>query len=268
VYQAIPPKDARPRAEEAIARAAALKPDLAAIPYLRAQLKLYLRPDWPSARDDLTESLRRDPNDALANVYMAYVEGLLGERTERSRWAAKAVASDPLSPFVRGIAGMSHYVSRDYEEALRLYDEGLALDSNFVLCLWQSAMALDRLGRLDEALVRIRRAVDLSRRGVMMVSFEYQELMRLGRVEEARAAMASIDARRSTEYVGELVAFYPPIFSGDEDEMAAALQFNIAAGTGPTTIACSVDVELEALLPHPRLGPLVRQLSLFAGREL
>ena len=63
-----------------------------AILHLRAQLKLYLRPDWATARDDLTESLRRDPNDALANVFMGFLCGLLGERAERSRWTAKAVA--------------------------------------------------------------------------------------------------------------------------------------------------------------------------------
>ncbi|HEU4879582.1 MAG TPA: hypothetical protein VFT21_09015, partial [Gemmatimonadaceae bacterium] len=45
---------------------------------------------------------------------------------------------------------------------------------------------------------------------------------------------------------------------------AEALRVNIAAGTGPTTLALSVDRELDALLSHPTLGPLVRQLSLYA----
>ncbi|HEY9229078.1 MAG TPA: protein kinase, partial [Gemmatimonadaceae bacterium] len=61
VYQAIPPIEARANAEAAIALAVALKPDLAAVPLLRAQLKLYLRPDWPTAGEDLAEALRRDP---------------------------------------------------------------------------------------------------------------------------------------------------------------------------------------------------------------
>ena len=264
VYQAIPPKEARELAEEAIARAAALKPDLAAIPLLRAQLKLYLRPDWPSARDDLVSSLQRDPNDALANAYMAYLNGLLGERSERSRWAATAVARDPLSPFVRGIAGMSHYVSGDYDEALRLYDEGLALDPNSAICVWQSGMTLDRLGRFEESRGRFQRAVDLSRGGALMVSFLYRALIRLGRVAEARAILESVRARAATEYIGESVWLAPALLDGDEDAIEAALRLNIEAETGPTTLSVSVDRELEALLPDPRLGPLVRQLSLYA----
>jgi len=264
VYQAIPPREARTQAEAAIERAVALKPDLAAAPLLRAQLRLYLRADWRSAREDLEESLRRDPDDALANVYMAYLHGLLGDRTERTRWAARAVARDPLSPFVRGIAGMSYYVTGDHEEALRLYDEGLALDPNSVLCLWQSGMSLDRMGEFEESLHRFDRAVDLSRGGALMVSFRHRALMRLGRVAEARLIVASLRTRAATEYIGESAWLGPALLDGDENAIAAAIRLNIEAGTGPTTLSIYVDRELEALLPHPTLGPLVRQLSLYA----
>jgi serine/threonine-protein kinase len=264
VYQAIPAGEGREKAEAAIAKAVALNPDLAAVPLLRAQLKLYLRPDWITAGDDLAESLRRDPNDALANVYVGYLSGLLGDRAARSRSSARAVECDPLSPFVRGIAGMSHYCTADYDEALRLYDEGLALDPNSVLCLWQSGITLDRMGRFDEQLERSTRALDLSRRGTLMMSFQYRALFRLGRFDEARALLDEVRVRATKEYVAESFWLAPALLGGDEEEIAAALRLNVDAGTGPTTLAVSVDRELDPLLSHPRLGPLVRQLSLYA----
>ena len=264
VYQAIPAAEAVPKAETAIANAVALNPDLAAIPLLRGQLKLYLRPDWHTAGDDLAESLRRDPNDALANVYMGVLSGMLGDRSTRSRWSARGVECDPLSPFVRGIAGMSHYCTGDYDIALQLYEEGLAMDPNSVLCLWQSGMTLDRLGRFDEELERFTRAVDLSRGGVLMLSFQYRALVKLGRLDEARAILDDILARAATEYIAESFWLAPALLNGEEEATEAALRLNIDAGTGPTTLVISVDRELEALLPHPRLGPLVRQLSLYA----
>ena len=264
VYQAIPPREARAQAEAAIARAVALKPDLAAVPLLRAQLKLYLRPDWRTAGEDLAESLRRDPDDALANVYMAYFNGLLGNRSERTRWSARAVERDPLSPFVRGVAGMSHYVTGDYDEALRLYGEGLALDPNSVLCLWQAGWSLDRTGRFEDSLHHFDRAADLSRGGALMVSFRHRALMRLGRVAEARLIAVTLRARAATEYIGETVWLGPALLDGDENAIAAALRLNIEAGTGPTTIASTINDEMEALLSHPRLGPLVRQLPPYA----
>jgi tetratricopeptide (TPR) repeat protein len=155
-------------------------------------------------------------------------------------------------------------VTGDHQEALRLYDEGLSLDPNSVLCLWQSGMSLERLGRFDEALLRFDRAVDLSRGGALMVSFRYRPLMRLGRVEEARAVMATLRARAATDYVGESVWLGPVLLDGDENAIAETIRLNIDAGTGPTTLACTVDDELNALLTHPRLGPLIRRLSLYA----
>jgi eukaryotic-like serine/threonine-protein kinase len=268
VYQAIPTAEGRAQATSAIARAAALDPDLAAIPLLRGQLKLYLNHDWDTAGDDLAESLRRDPNDAIANVYMALLSAMLGDRAERSRWSAHAVKCDPLSPFVRGVAGMCHYITRDYDDALRLYEEGLAMDPNSVICLWQSGMTLDRLGRLNEELERFTRAVDLSSRGALMVSFRYRALHKLGRVAEANAVLDNIRARARTEYIAESFWLGPALLNEDEDQIEAALRLNIDAGTGPTTLATSVDRELEALLPHPRLGPLVRQLSLYTRSPL
>jgi hypothetical protein len=96
VYQVIPPREARARAEEAIARAVALTPDLAATSYLRAQLKLYLRSDWPTAPADLMESLRRDPNDALANVVPDLKAAPFGYPTPRDAvepgWGNKAIS--------------------------------------------------------------------------------------------------------------------------------------------------------------------------------
>ena len=262
VYQAIPTLEGQAKAEAAIARAAELNPDLAAIPLLRGQLKLYLRADWYTAGDELTESLRRDPNDALANVYMALLSAMLGDRTARSHWSTRAVERDPLSPFVRGLAAMCHYMTGEYEAALALYEEGLSMDPNSVLCIWQSGMTLDRLGRYDESLERFTRGVDLSRRGVLMVSFLYRALMRLGRTAEAHALIDEVTSRAATEYIADSFWLGPALLErGNDDALAAALQLNIAGGTGPTTLGISVDQELDALLTHPRFGPLVRQLT-------
>ena len=150
---------------------------------------------------------------------------------------------------------MSHYCTRDYDEALRLYEEGLALDPNSVLCLWQSGMTLDRLGRFDESLQRFERAVDLSRRGTLMVSFQFRALCRLGRMDEARAIVAEVRERAATEYVGESFWLGPALLDGDEQAIEAAVRLNIEAGTGPTTLSISVDRELEASAAASASGP-------------
>jgi tetratricopeptide (TPR) repeat protein len=138
------------------------------------------------------------------------------------------------------------------------------MDPNSVLCIWQSGMTLDRLGRYEEEFVRFQRAVDLSRRGVLMVSFLYRALIRLGRAEEARALLDEIIARSGTEYIAESFWLGPALLGTDVEAKEAALRLNIEAGTGPTTLGVSVGGELAELIDDPRLGPLVRQLTLYA----
>lgn len=266
VYGAIAPDEAREKTDAAIAAAVAINPDLPAVHLLRAQLKLYLRSDWPTAGEDLARAIERDPDDALANVYMGYYHSLLGNREERTKWTTRGVDCDPLSPFVRGIAGMSYYYTGDYFEALRLYDEGLALDPNTAVCLWQSGLTFMRVDRVDDALARYTRAVDLSQRGTLMLAFQHNALVRLGRMDEAVAIVAEIRERErgASQHLGVGHWLIIVLAGANEDEVERALKLQLAAGTGPTTMALSVDKELEALLTHSRFGPLVRQLSLYA----
>ena len=49
------------------------------------------------------------------------------------------------------------------------------------------------------------------------------------------------------------------------ERLTAALA-NIDAKTGPTAIVTTVVRELEPFLDHPRLGPLIRQLTLWVTR--
>jgi serine/threonine protein kinase/tetratricopeptide (TPR) repeat protein len=264
VYDAIPPREARSNAEAAIAKAESLDPGLRGVTLLRGQLKLYLRPDWPTSLDDFAEVLRVEPNSALAHAYTALALGYLRQCEASRASITRAVECDPLSPLIRGLGGLGHYLCGRYEEVVAICDEGLALDPASVLCVWSSALALERLGRLDEALGRFRNAVQLSRRGTLMVAFEARVLIRLGRVDEAQALVEELKARAATEYVGAAIWLEPVLVAGSDDEKEEMLQLNVVAGTGPTTLGTSLDVELEGLLSHPRLGRLVRQLSLYA----
>jgi eukaryotic-like serine/threonine-protein kinase len=271
VYQYLPPDEARREAGAALAEAERLQPDIGLVHVLRAQLKLYLRPDWPTAVDDLAKALRLDPRDALAHAYLSYVYGLLGDWSACKAESRRAIEADPLSTFVRAI-GVIGFFSKDDPEAgaaaaLRQHDEALALDPNSVVNLWLSAVRLGDLGRWDEALRRVQRAVELTQRSPLLLAMWGRILALSGRRDEALALRAEIVARAASEYVGPVPLLYLDVQLGDEAQIADSLRRNIEAGTGPTSLATSgIDRELDPLLTHPRLGPLVRQLFLYAER--
>jgi eukaryotic-like serine/threonine-protein kinase len=271
VYQYVPEREAVREAERALAEAERLQPDLASLFTQRAQLKLYLRADWPTAIDDCARAIRHNPNDALAHAYLALANGLLQRWRECTASSKRAIECDPLSPFVRAVSVIAFLSTDDpdagAEAALAQHDQALALDPNSVLNLWISAVRLGDLGRFDEALHRMSRAVELSQRGPLIISM-YARLLNLsGRREDALALRSEIDAMRATRYIGPVADLLFAFVDGNEDEIARALQLNIDSGTGPTTLATSgVDRELAGLLSHPRLGPLIAQLSYYPGK--
>jgi hypothetical protein len=109
--------------------------------------------------------------------------------------------------------------------------------------------------------------VELTQRGPVLVGVHGRTLALAGRRHEALAVRDELTDRARTEYIGP-VAFLMMIGRdlGDDDATATLLRSNVEAESGPVAIYLTVAPELELLLTHPRLGPLVRQLSLYAER--
>ena len=196
---------------------------------------------------------------------------MLGEWDACARAARQAIDTDPLSPFVRAISALGmlslNHPGANAEAALALHNEALALDPNSVVNLWASAVRLGELGCLDDALRRMSRAVELTQRGPLIVGMLGRLLALAGRRSEALALRAELDARQRTEYIGPAAVLPIDGVTADEETLAATLQRCIEAGSGvPSISASGSSRELDRLLDHPRLGPLVGQFSLYSHR--
>jgi TolB-like protein len=266
VYQYMSPVEARRNAEEALAAAERADPTLAAVYLFRGQCKLYLGPEWASAGDDLHEALRRAPQDALAHLYVGLWNGLRGDREARSVAIARALELDPLSPFVNCISGLSHIVAGDDDQGVTLSAKTLALDPNSIPGLWASCVAHLHIGRMDEAVRDAARAVELGQRGPILLGTLGLILARAGRRDEALAIRRELEERSAGEYVGPVATLYIDLGLDEEGLIEASLRKNLEAETGPTSYAVGVIPYLDRLLDHPRLGALVRQISLYVGR--
>ena len=271
VYQYIPTIEANEVAMSALQAAERLRPDLALVHVLWGQLKLYLRPDWHEAGPHFERALAIDPNEPLAHAYLAFLNGMLGNLEASKAAALRAVSLDPLSVFIRAVSVMGYPVvgipGADSAAALDAHETALAMDPNAVIHLWMSATRLADFGRHEEAVARMRRTVELTQRGPLIVGMYARALALAGRREEALALRAELRDRAQREYVGPAaMLMMVGLDLDDEAATAALLEANIEAMTGPTAIVTTVVRELTPLLGSPRLGPLVRRLSLWATR--
>jgi len=271
VYQYIPTIEANDEAMAALQAAERLRSNLPLLHVLWGQLKLYLRPDWHEAGPHFERALAIDPNEPLAHAYVAFLNGMLGNLEASKAAAARAVALDPLSTFVRAVSVMGFPVTgipgADSAAALDAHEKALALDPNAVIHLWMSAVRLADFGRHEEAVARLHRTVELTQRGPLIVGMYARALALAGRREEALVLRTELRERAQREYVGPAAMLMMiGLDLDDEPATSALLEANVDAMTGPTAIVTTVVRELTPLLDHPRLGPLVRRLTLWATR--
>ena len=203
---------------------------------------------------------------AQRKLYLGYWHGLRGERAERTTAINRALELDPLSHFVHSIAGLSYIVTREYDEVVALCQKGLALDPNSIPCWWASAVANLFRGQVETATRNALRSVELSQRGPILLGTLGLVLAKADRRDEALEIRAELEKRAATEYVGPVSTLYVDIGLGDEALLARSLERTIEAESGPTSLSVGLIPDLDRLLDDARFGPLVRRLSLYAGR--
>src|SRR5206468_2313340 len=146
-------------AAEAVDAAERLEPDLAILHVVRGQLKLYLLESWHTAGPHLERALAIDPHESIAHAYLAWMNGMLGNLEVAKAEAARAIAADPLSVFVRAVSVMGFPVrgipGADSAAALAAHEAALVMEPNSVLHLWMSCVRLCDFGRYAEAVERI-----------------------------------------------------------------------------------------------------------------
>ena len=100
------------------------------------------------------------PADALAHMQLGEVYGFMGRMPDAIRLMREAVAIDP-NPAYWNALGTILGGTGQMPEAERAFAEALARDSTNTLSLYNHGLALQHLGRRDEAIAEFRRAAAL-----------------------------------------------------------------------------------------------------------
>lgn len=108
--------------------------------------------DVDSARAALERSLSLDPNDRVALEYMGVILMDEGQPTAARQHLSRALAIDPKSTSLANHLGEMLLRSGEYEKAYELFRAAIDRRPWVPAYHWNSALALERLDRCDEAL--------------------------------------------------------------------------------------------------------------------
>jgi serine/threonine protein kinase/Tol biopolymer transport system component/Tfp pilus assembly protein PilF len=261
------PKDAYPKAREAVERALEIDDTLAeahnSLGYCLANYDW----NWTAAQREFNRALELKPGYAVAHHWYGFVFlaafGRLDEAIAEMRYAFDL---DPLSLPVGSNIGLILYLARRYEEALAQFQRNLEMDRSFVYTNWQIGLAYEESGRYDEAIAAFQKAIALSGTSTLPRALLARTYAFAGRKAEALNLVDELNELSTQHYVSpyRIAAVYAAL--GDRDRAFKWLEHAYESRDG-WLIWLAVDPVVDSLRSDERFTELLRRIGLSTARS-
>ena len=162
-YEIVPSSQIMPAARKAAQKAVELNPDLAEAHASLADVLLHFDRDWQGAEYEYRRTIQCNPGYALGYHWYSNLLAARGQHDAAHVAIMNALEIDPVSIITLVWAGVTSYLARQFDEAIRHYRSALQLAPDFVWAHMYLAQALEQRGDLIEALKEFEAAIRLAR---------------------------------------------------------------------------------------------------------
>ncbi len=235
IYAYAPESEVGPKARAAVERALAINGQFADAYRAMGFMQIFIDWDVRAAERNFQKALALDPTSALSYTWLAWPTWP-GREEVAIAAVRRAQELDPLNPYINTLVGAIHDFWGNAEEGLEQNLKAFDIDSNYLVALYIIGGVYSHLGRHDEALDLLGRALQASGRAPFFLGYLGWEQASAGRTAEARETLAELDKRAATEYVSPL---FPAIVHSALGEMDRAFELlEEAVRTGNCWIGC------------------------------
>jgi serine/threonine-protein kinase len=256
------PKDAYPKAREAVERALAIDDTLAeahtSLGYCFANYDW----NWTAAQREFKRALELKPGYAVAHHWYGFefltAFGRLDEAIAEMRYALDL---DPLSLPVGSNIGLILYLARRNEEALAQFQRNLEMDQSFVYTNWQIGLTYEECGRYKDAIAAFQKAIGLSGTSTLPRALLARTYALSGKKGEALNLLNELNELSTQYYVSpyRIAAVYSAL--GDRDSAFRWLEHAYESCDG-WLIWLAVDPVVDSLRSDERFTGLLRRIGL------
>jgi len=250
----IPKEQGYRAAREAVERALALDPNLAAAHTQMGRIKQQVDFDWAGADASFRRAVTVEPGNPEAARLAAGSAQRLGRFDEALQLARRAVALDPLNADSWQSLGDAEYYAGQLDESATDYEKALELNPD----VFPGNISLSRTyivqGRAQDALSEI----ELIRYDPERASMHAIAYYALGRKKDADAALSELIAKYHASYAYEIAEVYA--FRNQSDEAFEWLD-RAYVQHDDDLIVTKVDPFLKKLHPDPRYTALLKKLN-------
>jgi len=258
---AVPPKEAKPKARLAAKRAFELDPDNAEAHAVMGNVSMSYDWDLKTAEQEYRRVIELNPNDPTTHEWYGHlliVEGRFDEAVIEMR---RALDVDPVSPILNTALAEAFYFSRRYDEAIAQSRRTIDSYPQFWWPYIWLGCALREEKKYAEAVGAFRRGRDLSGDNLALIAFYGHAQAIAGNGAEARAALHTLEQLRSTRFVPSL---YPAgIYLGMGDSSKALDLLDRAYEERiDRLVFLGVDPMADPLRSNPRFRDLLHRVGL------
>jgi tetratricopeptide (TPR) repeat protein len=191
-YQHLNPEEAFPNATRSAEKALDLDPGLSDALATIAYTKLYYEWDWAAAEDGFRQAIRANPRYPVAHQWYGNLLVVLGRTEEATTELQAALEFDPLSMIARSALAWAYHYGSEYERALELFRQNIAMDETFMVNHYFMGATLAQTGDLAGAISAFERAVLLSDSSAITVAGLARALAVANRPGEAEALLGRL----------------------------------------------------------------------------
>jgi TolB-like protein/DNA-binding winged helix-turn-helix (wHTH) protein len=225
-YDAMPPREAMPRAKAAARKALDIDPRLAEAHTSLAYVLMAFDWDLPAAEKEFQEAFRSNPGYATAHHWYGHYLLAAGKPNQAAAQMKEALSLDPLSLPVNVGVGWCSYFARRWDRAIEQYRKTLELDPDFALARQALAMALERKGAYAEAIAEFQKAVALSGGSAGTIASLGHAYALAGAKADAKVQLERLEALSRQKYVPAI--YRALIYLGLGDKAGALVWFSQA----------------------------------------
>jgi tetratricopeptide (TPR) repeat protein len=257
----VAPRDAFPKAREAVTKALELDDSLAEAHAILGWIKFWFDWDWAGAKSEFRRAIDLDPNNADARRGYAHLLSNTGRHEEALGEVERARELDPLSLITNTLQGQFlHFAGRD-DDALRRFEKTFELDSNFWVAHVNLASVLIHKKMYGQALTELEKAREQSGGNTHAIALTGYVLALSGERERARGVLEELGRLSGQRYVPPYNMAIVRHGLGEREEALAWLEKAFEGRDVLLTFA-AVDPKWDALRSDQRFASLLERMKL------
>jgi TolB-like protein/DNA-binding winged helix-turn-helix (wHTH) protein/tetratricopeptide (TPR) repeat protein len=261
-YSYLPPKEAFPRAKEAVTKALQLDPDLGEAHTTLAFINLYYDWDWAAADREFQRAIELNPNYANAHHWYAEYLSLVSRHEAAIREAERARELDPISSIINTWVGSRYFFAQRYDVAVQQYRNVLELDPNFVPAHLALGQAYAQQKMFPQAIAQLESAVRLSGGSPVYLASLAHAYGISGRKKDSLKLINDLKFLATRRYVASFDLAIAYLGLGDHNRVLASLE-RAFDERSPRLLFLGVEPRFDALRSDARFQKLTKQVGPF-----